>query len=406
MIPSGRPSALIALWEGQVAAIAVMTFDASTLFVVIVTTALANAVLLVWSWLQNRRERVLISVAIGYLAAAAGNVLLVARGSVPAFVSVDIANSLLILSMCMVWVAARTFNGGRVPFLVPFAGIAVWLLAMRVPAIGENYELRIVVTAVISAFYCLIGAREMWVRDRLRTRIPIAILVVIHAMAVLVRIPVALSSDGLQQQFQGAWFGPLALEALVFVQVIALLVLSLTKERAEVRLEEAAMTDPLTGLANRRAFFEHGARLIAQAARSERPTALVAFDLDRFKQVNDTYGHPFGDAVLEAFAAAAKTGLRAGDLAGRIGGEEFVAILPGAAEGEARSAAKRVIDLFADTVGIAETDKLRFTLSAGLVVSPASQESIEALFIAADKALYEAKYSGGDQLRIASPSFA
>ncbi len=246
-----------------------MTFDASTLFVVIVTTALANAVLLLWSWLQNRRENMLLAVAIGYASTAAGNVLLAARDSAPAFVTIDLANALVIYSMGMVWVATRTFNRRPAPQWVPLIGIAVWLAALRVPAIAQAYELRVVVAAVISAFFCFIGARELWVRDGLRSRFPLAVLLVFHAMVILARIPVSMGGPGTVEQFQGSWFGPLALEALVFVQLVALLVLSLTKERAESRLHEAAMTDPLTGLANRRAFFEHGARLVAEAQRSE-----------------------------------------------------------------------------------------------------------------------------------------
>jgi diguanylate cyclase (GGDEF)-like protein len=171
-------------------------------------------------------------------------------------------------------------------------------------------------------------------------------------------------------------------------------------------LKRMAHTDPLTGLANRRAFFEQGARLVAQGQRIGRPTCMIVFDLDRFKQVNDTYGHPFGDAVLEAFALAAQAGLRAGDLAGRIGGEEFAAILPGADQEEARSAADRVVEIFGETVGVTDEDRERFTTSAGLAVSPASTGTVESLFADADRALYAAKRQGGNQLMIAGPAIA
>ncbi len=384
-----------------------MVFDASTLFAVNVAATFANALLLLWCWWQNRDERILLWVTIGYGAVGVGSLLVVGRGTMSPLLSVDIANALIVYSVALIWVGARVFNHRPAPQWVPLVGVALWMAATQIPVIEERYGLRVIIAASLASVYCLIGAREMWAHDGLKSRFPIALVLVLHSVFVLLRIPAVLTeTTSTTLEFGNRWFAPLALETLVFLQVLALLLLSLTKERAEARLRTAAMTDPLTGLANRRAFFEHGARLVAQAKRHGLPTSLVAFDLDRFKQVNDTYGHPFGDAVLEAFAAATLSGLRAGDLAGRIGGEEFAAILPGADETAARAAARRVIDIFADTVDASESDRLRFTTSAGLVVSPASAQSIEALLLAADEALYAAKHNGGDQVQIATPAFA
>ena len=171
---------------------------------------------------------------------------------------------------------------------------------IQVPAIGDAFEWRVVVFSTIGAFYCLLAARELWVRDGLKSRFPMALLLGFHAVVLMIRIPAVLVEAGtLAPEFGGRWFAPMALEALVFIQALAMLTLSLTKERAERRLRSMALSDPLTGLANRRAFFDQGAALIAGCVRGKRPTSLIAFDLDRFKQINDTYGHPFGDAVLE-----------------------------------------------------------------------------------------------------------
>jgi diguanylate cyclase (GGDEF)-like protein len=403
----GKPEPLQAVRLARIDELVPMVFDASTLFAVNVAVTSANALLLFWCWLQNRAERSLLWISVGYFAAASGNVLLASRDSMPSFVAVDLANALIIYGLGMIWVVVRVFNGRPAPQWIPLTGVALWLLAVRLPAIADSNEWRIVLSSAIIASYCVIGAWDLWVRDGLKSRFPIALTLAAHATAVSVRIPVALieARRGVFD-FGSPWFTPMALETLVFVQVLALLMLSLTKERAEARLSKMALTDPLTGLANRRAFFDQGARLVAQGQRLRRPTSLIAFDLDRFKQVNDTYGHPFGDAVLEAFAIAVQTGLRAGDLAGRIGGEEFAAVLPGADEDEAKHAADRVIEVFAETVGVTEADRERLTTSAGLAVSPVSAESLEALFAAADRALYVAKRGGGNQLRVAASTAA
>ena len=189
-------------------------------------------------------------------------------------------------------------------------------------------------------------------------------------------------------------------EAIAFVQAVVFLLVSLTKERLEVQLRWTAMVDPLSGLPNRLALLDRGAEALAQGLRQTRPTAVVVFDLDRFKEINDSYGHPMGDSVIRMFADIARANLRLGDHVGRIGGEEFAAVLPEAEELEAGVAVQRIIDLFA--ARSAETFPLRCTVSAGVAASPASADTLEDLLAAADHALYVAKRSGGNRWEAAS----
>ena len=102
----------------------------------------------------------------------------------------------------------------------------------------------------------------------------------------------------------------------------------LAKDRISARYRRASLTDPLTDVANRRGFFEAGKRLLKRARFARQPTALIMFDLDRFKSINDRYGHHTGDEVLTAFCRLASSQLRPNDLFGRIGGEEFASLLP------------------------------------------------------------------------------
>jgi diguanylate cyclase (GGDEF)-like protein len=305
------------------------------------------------------------------------------------------------------WAAIRVFNGNRVSWMFLLLGPLVWLVACQLPIIGDSYEWRVIVAALIGGGYCLSAAKAASVSDGLATRFPMAMLFLVHALFLSFRIPLAFSEmPGPTLGFDSPWFTPLALEAIVFVQATAFLTVSLIKERVEGRLRSAALTDALTGLPNRRAFFDRGAAMIALGQRMGRPTSVLVFDLDRFKTVNDSYGHPVGDAVIEAFAVAARASLRVSDFTARIGGEEFASILPDTAEPEARVVAERVMKTFVDLVGDEAAGGATCTTSAGLAVSTGSRNSIEAMFKAADRALYDAKRRGGNQLRAIEPALA
>jgi two-component system cell cycle response regulator len=163
-----------------------------------------------------------------------------------------------------------------------------------------------------------------------------------------------------------------------------------------------AVTDPLTGLFNRRYALAHLDRVARQAAQTGRPFAVMVLDLDRFKQVNDRHGHAVGDTVLVEVARRLAAGLRAEDLLARIGGEEFLAILPdmppaaagAAAERLRRAVAERPVALPATAGGARE---VAVTVSIGVALGPVAGP-VEALVAAADRALYAAKADGRNQV--------
>ena len=171
-------------------------------------------------------------------------------------------------------------------------------------------------------------------------------------------------------------------------------------QAANERLGALASTDPLTLLANRRGFESFAAIVLAQAARSGEGVALVCFDIDRFKGVNDTHGHDAGDRVLQALAESLRAGSRSADVAARLGGDEFVLLLPKTAAAEANEVAERVRAAFAShPVMLANGREIRPTVSAGLAVSTDGKATLAALLAQADEALYEAKSAGRDQVR-------
>ncbi|MDX9734759.1 MAG: GGDEF domain-containing protein [Thermoanaerobaculia bacterium] len=165
-------------------------------------------------------------------------------------------------------------------------------------------------------------------------------------------------------------------------------------------IERLARTDPLTHLVNRRGLEEAIAHERDRAERTGEPLSVVALDLDRFKRVNDTWGHAVGDRLLAAVGEALRAGVRPYDVAARLGGEEFLLVLPATRRERAADVAERLRARVADLVveGLPE----RVTSSAG-VAEHARGETTEALLARADAALYEAKRQGRDQVVVAPP---
>jgi two-component system, cell cycle response regulator len=167
---------------------------------------------------------------------------------------------------------------------------------------------------------------------------------------------------------------------------------------AHGQLLEQATHDPLTGLLNRRSLSE---RWVAEAARADRtgePVAVMLVDLDEFKSINDSCGHEGGDIALVAFAQTLISQLRASDIACRMGGDEFIAILPGTTREGGLEVANRVRDAF----GSAELGPMlvncEHTASIGMAEYPAHGENLEAVLRAADEALYEVKAAGRNRV--------
>lgn len=175
------------------------------------------------------------------------------------------------------------------------------------------------------------------------------------------------------------------------------------KRRAEQRAREAtllASTDELTGIANRRAFMSQLDREIAGAVEFGWPLAVAMFDVDHFKAVNDRYGHAVGDRVLQLIAARAAAVVRGGDLVGRLGGEEFGILMPGASLEEAALVAERLREAMETARELDETLP-GVTISIGIATRE-TQRSAAELLAAADVALYAAKGEGRNRVRVAA----
>jgi diguanylate cyclase (GGDEF)-like protein len=184
-------------------------------------------------------------------------------------------------------------------------------------------------------------------------------------------------------------------------QAAATAALALSRAELLERAEQAAATDPLTGVANRRTFDRSMLRCQEAWDRRGVPFALILVDVDHFKQVNDRHGHQAGDETLQAVAQVLREHAGGDDIAARYGGEEFALIMPGADSGAAARTAERV------RLALHDLDRpVRVTASFGVAAVPADADSTAELIAAADAALLRAKAAGRDRVLMAGHAVA
>lgn len=163
---------------------------------------------------------------------------------------------------------------------------------------------------------------------------------------------------------------------------------------SELELRRLATTDGLTGISTRRAFKEDAQKFLSLARRHRSQLSAIAFDVDKFKAVNDTYGHAAGDVVLKAVSKVAEESLRESDLLGRVGGEEFAVILPDADEAAAIAVAEKLRHAIARLLFPHSRPPMSVTASFGIASFDPGRDDYDSLMLKADEALYEAKRSG------------
>jgi diguanylate cyclase (GGDEF)-like protein len=392
-----------------------MHLDVGTLSVVTVfVTALLGA-LLIFAGVQNRSIRAPMWWGGANMVGAIG--LGLGVSGAPKFLTIDLANALVLLGCGLTWAGARVFDGRKVlPLVIVFAPL-VWLAACRIPAFESSCNLRVMVVSTMSAMLAAATAEEFW-RGRaeaLLSRWPTVIVLLAYAASLLARIPVTFSAlFDVGSATEGFSLALTAFGTLLFSVVVSFLLLNLTKERTELQHKINAMVDPLSGVANRRAFLDGASKLLLQQHVEHEPLAMLLFDLDHFKDINDCMGHAVGDRVLQTFAATATSTLGSEALFGRIGGEEFAALTPVGDVGEGYAIADRVRRKFRQAAAHFAHADLVPTVSVGFTVSvlPAAgvtngaradaqhstNEDVDRLLEIADRALYRAKANGRNRV--------
>jgi diguanylate cyclase (GGDEF)-like protein len=256
----------------------------------------------------------------------------------------------------------------------------------------------------LSAGLFVAACVELWLgrAERLAMRWPLLTVIALHTAVCAAGIPdVAQGRVTLEMIPRiSTGLGLIYFELLIFLIASGTLIALMSRERRENRLIAFASTDAVSGLANRGAFFLRAGRIVTRAREAKSAVSLILFDLDKFKQINDAYGHGAGDRVLSGFASIASAALRPTDLIGRIGGEEFSAILPGAGSVEAFTIAERVRHAVEVTPTLFGDATIHATVSGGIATT-ATGANLEALLSAADRALYKAKAAGRNRIETA-----
>jgi diguanylate cyclase (GGDEF)-like protein len=310
-------------------------------------------------------------------------------------------NAVGFIACGMVWNASRVFHGRKsnLPGLV--SGAMVWIVAAMTVA-PEASATRMTIGAAIVAIYAALTATQLWSERRrmLQERWPTIAVPVLHGFVLMLPILLGDLFHPHDRVFSGSiWVTIFAIELILYAVGTVFVIFMLVSERAVSAHKTAASMDPLTGMFNRRGFAEATSRVIEREAGAGRPATVLIFDIDHFKSINDRFGHAAGDEVLKLFAAIVLNTLRITDLSGRVGGEEFAALLPCSLE-EGVVAAERVREAFENS-GIAVDDgPVNTTVSIGVAGGPAGTE-LEVLLAAADTALYQAKRAGRNRVEAA-----
>ena len=382
-----------------------MNLDVNTLFLVTIYVEAILGLLLLFAWVQNTAIYAVAWWGFADLLRAASIMLFGKYGTVSDLISIDLANAILFTAFAVTWTGARVFDHRKPQWVLLFAGAALWLVLYRMPAVQNSWDLRMLLSSGIITAYTWATAYEFW-RGRsepLVSRWPAIFMFFAHGALYLLRTPFgAMLAPVNNQMFASVWITVLSFEALLFTIAVAFILLAMAKERTEYRHKTDSLIDPLTGIANRRAFLQDAEAQLKRQATEPRPMAVLLLDLDNFKGVNDRFGHPIGDRVLQLFAEVGSGCMRRYDIFGRLGGEEFAALLVDTSRERALAVAEQIRASFVEVTGMVEGKPVVATVSIGVVISYDAVLDLSALLAQADHALYRAKDNGRNRIEIAS----
>ena len=384
-----------------------MKLDVNTLFMVTIYVEAILGLLLLFAWAQNMAIRAVCWWGFAHMIRAASVVLFGMYGSAPDLVTIDLANALLFTAFAVTWTGARVFDGRPVEPVYLVTGAVLWLLICRLPVLANAIDLRALIASGIITAYTWLTAYEFWRgrSEQLVSRWPAVFMLFASGALFLLRTPLVKLlpwTPGNSDLFGSVWLTVLSFEALLFTISIAFILLAMAKERTELRHRTAAMVDPLTGIANRRAFLADAGALAKRHNGNPKPSSMLLIDLDNFKSINDTFGHALGDRVLEIFTASTREALRDSDLFGRLGGEEFAALLYDTNSETALVVAERIRESFAAATSEVDGNVVGATVSIGIAHCEGAVLEVPELLAQADRALYFAKERGRNRVEVAS----
>lgn len=329
--------------------------------------------------------------------------LIAARGTIPDAFSIIVANGLKATSHALILAAIYEFQQRQGPRWQYWVPVALTLLMAAI--LLDDIRGRFIWGGLVFGFQMVLIARALMSDQETRAGRAWRLLFGGVAMIMLVlglRAAVALSGYGDFAQPQST-AAPHPVQIISFIAIMATALLGsigfvlMVKERTDREIMHLAMTDSLTHVPNRRALMEHAEHALAR--RSDSPLALLMIDVDNFKLINDTHGHPAGDEVLRKVAGRLAGRLRGHDFLGRYGGEEFCVVAPDTDTGGALTLAESLRETIASTPFATEQGELSVTVSIGISHSPPDiRRKLKEVLTEADAALYTAKHTGRNRV--------
>jgi diguanylate cyclase (GGDEF)-like protein len=383
-----------------------MHLDMLTISAASVTVTAVLGIVLVFTWARERESVFVGWWGLALLLQGAGVVIAAAAAFQNDADLVTIGTAAMVFSDGIKWQASRQFAGRKVNATWTLAGPIGFLLVAHSGYL-QNFDDRLFVACTLSAVYNFAAGFELSRAndEQLASRWPAVALLVVSGFSFLSWLPLNLIKPMHEAfaVFTSSWFPTVILLTLLLRIALAFIVLSMAKERQELEQRVDALTDPLTGLPNRRALFEVADQIGHERSVLGGPISVLIFDLDHFKQTNDRFGHAFGDRVLKLFATTAAEHLIGHSIVARLGGEEFAAILPGSDPISAVESAEAVRRAFANSAAFVDGLPLGATVSVGAASDLDLHSDLNALFRRADAALYVAKRGGRDRVEFLAP---
>src|SRR5471030_2249553 len=380
----------------DVAIVKLATLDVPTLSFVAVCIAGFLGLFLIFAWLQQRNVGALAWWGSAYLVGASSIALWGAPAPMFKFPPM-FAEALIFVACGMIWNGVRLFHGRRLWPVPAFAGAVAWLVICQLPGMEQGTSGRTVSGAIVIAIYTFFIAFELWRERRLAFYSRTAAIVVPCLHAAIFLMPLALRAY-MPYLFATSWQAVLALETIIYAVGTAFIVLLMVKDHHVHVYRKQATTDHLTGLCNRGAFLEAAVILQTRQGKRGEPVTLLMFDLDHFKSINDRFGHGVGDNVLRVFAQSVRKSMRTSDIIGRLGGEEFAAIISEPMQMVPRIA-ERIRAGFETAGATVGTQAIGATVSIGAATSYEATPDVDTLLLRADGALYRAKHDGRNRFQ-------
>ncbi|WP_412065197.1 GGDEF domain-containing protein [Rhizobium sp. SYY.PMSO] len=378
-----------------------MLVDYNSLLLALGVSATCLAVTLVGNWFSRRPDTFLLTCAAGLVPLVGGIFIYGSYVDTPRPIFAILTFVLFFIGFSTIWMAGYQFRTRRLSKGRFLLGSLTGIIASVVPMLAGYDGLAFMSDNAIIGLLLLLTAREYWL-SRHEAPTPLYGITILYTLTAISFGLCAgvLIADGklVLGHAPDNWAEDFSLAICIAGMTgIGALSLALHQWRQAALHRHEAITDSLTGLLNRRALFDlYGHRSFGPSM------AVIIFDIDRFKAINDQHGHAAGDLVLKLFGQELSVGLRPSDTVARLGGEEFALVLDNTLPGRAEQVAERVRDAFAAGTISVDDKSMVCTVSAGVATGTVKGLAFDDVLRAADKALYEAKRNGRNRVEVAA----